>query len=126
MLQLTRRVCLRVEIGNLLQLRDASSCGIVQTAPRKKTLGAVCIQRSDALHIRLTFERFGDAFRQPLKLSTERTLVADRDQTAHARNLYGNQIQRGKLRGSKPLVVATAISGPASRCTGHHQLRVRS
>ena len=100
MLQLTRRVCLRVDIGNLLQLKGClESCGIVQTAAEEKDTGAVCIQRSDALHIRLTFERFGDAFRQPLKLSTERTLVADRDQTAHARNLYGNQIQCGKLRG---------------------------
>ena len=58
MLQLTRRICLRVDIGNLLQLKGClESCGIVQTAAEEKDTGTVCIQRSDALHSRLTFER---------------------------------------------------------------------
>ena len=37
MLQLTRRICLRVDIGNLLQLKGClESCGIVQTAAEEK------------------------------------------------------------------------------------------
>ena len=89
-----------MDIGYLLELeRCLERRRVVQPAAKEEHARPVGVQRCDALHILLAFERFFDALRQTLELSAERTLVADRDQAARPRNLDRDQVQRRQLRG---------------------------
>lgn len=90
----------RMNIGNFLQLeRSLERGGIVQPAAKEEHARAVCIQRSDTLHIRLAFQGLLDALRQALQLSAQRTLVTDGDQAAHTRDLNRDEVQSGQLCG---------------------------
>ena len=115
MLQLAGSVCLRVNVGNLLELeRSLERCGVVKTTAEEEHARAVCVQRCNTLHIRLAFERFGDALGQTLELSAERTLITDGNQTAYTRDFHGNQVKRRKLRG----ICLGGCNGDLRACPG--------